>query len=149
MSETAIHRFVEEARYGRLARLVRRLPSGWAVLGDPQVRLGYCLLYPDPVVASLNDLAAPERARFLADMGLIGDAVLSVTGAVRINYEILGNAEPALHAHVVPRALDEPEALRARPIWFHDWEAAPPFDPVVHGETLRLIGQAIDRLLMG
>ena len=28
----------------------RAVDSGWAVLGDPQITRGYCLLLPDPVV---------------------------------------------------------------------------------------------------
>jgi len=127
---TAIHRFVEQARRGELPRAVARLDSGWAALGDPQILPGYCLLYPDPVVPHLNALDADARARFLRDMAALGDAVLAVTGAARINYEILGNVEPALHAHVIPRYAWEAESRRTQPVWLHDWAAAPPFDPV-------------------
>jgi diadenosine tetraphosphate (Ap4A) HIT family hydrolase len=61
-------------------------------------------------------------------MGRLGDALLKVTGAARINYAILGNAEPALHAHVIPRYTDEPEAQRSSHPWSYDWNAAPVFD---------------------
>lgn len=122
---TAIHRQVEAARRGELARVVARMVSGWAVLGDPQITRGYCLLLPDPVVPHLNSLAAEARAQFLRDMAALGDAVLAVTGAERINYEILGNVEPALHAHVIPRHASEDPALRKQAVWLHDWSAAP------------------------
>ncbi len=62
-------------------------------------------------------------------MARIGDALLAVTAAVRINYAIFGNLEPALHAHIVPRYADEPAALRTQHPWAYDWNAAPPFDP--------------------
>lgn len=143
MSETAIHRFVAQANRGELPRAIARMPSGWAVLGDPQVLPGYALLYPDPVVPHLNALAGPAREAFLRDMARLGDAVLAVTGATRINYELLGNLEPALHAHVVPRYADEPDALRTKPVWSHDWSQAPPFDPAVHGELLRRLAAAL------
>ena len=129
---TAIHRFVEQARRGELARVLARMVSGWAVLGDPQILPGYCLLLPDPVVPDLNALPGPQRQQFLDDMARLGDAVLAVTGAERVNYEILGNVEPALHAHVIPRYADEPEASRTKPVWLHDWNAAPAFDPAAH-----------------
>ena len=103
MMPTAIHRQVEAARRGELARVIARMRSGWAVLGDPQITRGYCLLLPDPVVTDLNALSGDARRQFLDDMAALGDAVLAVTGAERINYEILGNVEPALHAHVIPR----------------------------------------------
>ena len=126
---TAIHRQVAAARAGELARVVARMPSGWAVLGDPQITRGYCLLLPDPVVADLNALTGDARRRFLDDMARLGDAVLAVTGAERINYEILGNVEPALHAHVLPRHASEDPVLRAKPVWLHDWAVAAAFDP--------------------
>jgi diadenosine tetraphosphate (Ap4A) HIT family hydrolase len=129
---TAIHRQVESARAGTLARVVVRMPSGWAVLGDPQITDGYCLLLPDPVVPDLNALTGEARRQFLADMAALGDAVLAVTGAERINYEILGNVEPALHAHVIPRHASEDAGLRIKPVWLHDWTTAQAFDAVLH-----------------
>ena len=127
---TLIHKRVDAARRGENPQVIARLPSGWAVLGDVQVLRGYCLLLPDPVVPHLNAMTMPVRVQFLTDMTRLGDAVLARTGAVRINYEMLGNLEPALHAHVFPRFDDEPEALRTRPPWFYNWDAAPSFDPV-------------------
>ena len=126
---TAIHRQVEAARRGELSRAIARMVSGWAVLGDPQITRGYCLLLPDPVVPHLNALIDEEREQFLRDMTLLGDVVLAVTGADRINYEILGNVEPALHAHVIPRHATEEPQLRRQAVWLHDWKAARPVDP--------------------
>lgn len=114
------------------------MASGWAVLGDPQITRGYCLLLPDPVVSDLNALTGDGRAQFLLDMARLGDAVLAATGAERINYEILGNVEPALHAHVIPRHADEDPALRKQPVWLHDWTAVPPF-----GEAHQALARAI------
>lgn len=129
---TAIHRRVERLRAGEDPTFVARLASGWAVMGDPQVLPGYCLLLPDPVVAGLDALAHPARAQFLADMAALGDAVLAATGALRINYAMFGNLEPALHAHVFPRYADEAQALGTAHPWAYDWSAAPAFDAVAH-----------------
>ena len=139
---TAIHRQVEAARRGELERVIARMPSGWAVIGDPQITRGYCLLLPDPVVADLNALTGDARTQFLRDMAALGDAVLAVTGAERINYEILGNVEPALHAHVIPRhAVENPE-LRRTAVWLHDWKTA----PAVDSHALALAQQIAARL---
>ena len=124
---------VEQARRGTNDRVICRLPAGWAVVGDVQFLPGYCLLLADPVVASLNDLDAVGRTRFLADMARLGDAILRVTKAERINYEILGNSEPELHAHLFPRYAPEPPHLRRMPAWFYDWDAAPGYDAETHG----------------
>jgi diadenosine tetraphosphate (Ap4A) HIT family hydrolase len=125
---------VELARRGANDAVICRLPSGWAVVGDVQVLAGYCLLLADPVVASLNDLANMRRAEFLRDMTRLGDAILHVTSADRINYEILGNSAPELHAHVFPRYATEPPELRPLPAWFYDWAAAPRYDAEAHAE---------------
>lgn len=130
---TAIHRRVAALRAGEDPTVLARLSSGWAVLGDPQVIEGYCLLLPDPVVPHLNVLEGAARAQFLDDMARLGDAVLAVTGAVRINYALFGNVEPALHAHVFPRRLDEPEALVTAHPWAWDWAGAPRYDAARHG----------------
>jgi diadenosine tetraphosphate (Ap4A) HIT family hydrolase len=126
-ADTIIHAQVLAAREGRDPKVIARLYSGWAVFGERQFVRGYALLLPDPVVPNLNALGAQERMAFLSDMSRLGDALLKVTGAARINYAIFGNQDPALHAHVIPRYLDEPEALRGAQPWAYDWQAAPLF----------------------
>jgi diadenosine tetraphosphate (Ap4A) HIT family hydrolase len=146
---TAIHKQVEAARKGELRRAIARMKSGWAVLGDPQITEGYCLLLPDPVVTDLNALNGEARVQFLDDMARLGDAVLAETGAERINYEILGNVEPALHAHVIPRHGSEDAALRKKPVWLHDWSAAPPFSESLTSLARRLAARLQSNLPAG
>ncbi len=136
---TAIHRRVEACRAGTDPTLIARLASGWAVMGDPQVLRGYCLLLPDPVVPQLNAMAAGSQAQFLSDMAGLGQAVLVVTGALRINYAMFGNLEPALHAHVFPRYATEPGDLATAHPWTYDWSRARAFDAAVDGELLAAI----------
>lgn len=136
---TLIHRRVAACREGTLPQAIGRVRSGWVVLGDVQFLPGYSLILPDPVPDHLNALAAPERAQLLADVTTLGDVLLDVTGAVRINYEILGNLEPALHVHLFPRRSDEPAELRTRPVWFYDWDAAPVFDSERDGPLMAAI----------
>ncbi len=142
---TLIHQRVEQANRGENPCVICRVPSGWVVMGDKQFLPGYSLLLPDPVVSSINDLAEPARSQFLQDMVILGDALLEVTGALRINYEILGNGEAALHAHVIPRYASEPEDLRRRPAWFYDWGSAPDFDPQRDRDFMQKIAAAIAR----
>ncbi|HVW69595.1 MAG TPA: hypothetical protein VHB68_11505 [Steroidobacteraceae bacterium] len=141
--ETAIHAQVAAAREGRDPRVIARLFSGWAIFGEKQFLRGYALLLPDPVVPTLNALGAKERSLFLLDMARLGDALLKVTGAARINYAIFGNVEPALHAHVIPRYPDEQEKLRTAQPWAYDWDAAPAFDRTAYQE----LGEALRREL--
>jgi diadenosine tetraphosphate (Ap4A) HIT family hydrolase len=143
---SAIHTQVIAAREGRDPRVIARLYSGWAVFGEQQFVRGYVLLLPDPVVPNLNALGVKERITFLSDMSRLGDALLKVTGAARINYAIFGNQEPALHAHVIPRYLDEPEALRSAQPWAYDWSAAPTFDRPAFQELADSLLRELTRL---
>jgi diadenosine tetraphosphate (Ap4A) HIT family hydrolase len=79
-------------------------------------------------------------------MTRIGDALLKVTAALRINYAMFGNEEPALHAHVIPRYLDEPEALRAAQPWAYDWAAAPGFDRATCQDLASSLRRELTRL---
>ena len=73
--------------------------------------------YPTQSLLPLTYLERSQRAQYLCDMALIGDALLKVTGSFRINYAILGNTDPALHAHIVPRYSWEPDEFRKGPPW--------------------------------
>ena len=142
---TAIHRRVAALQAGRDPTFIARLASGWAVFGEQQVLRGYALLLPDPVVPHLNALSGAARECFLVDMTALGDALLQVTGAVRINYAVFGNLEPALHAHVFPRYADEPDALRNNQPWAYDWTAAPAFDGRAEGALLARVRAALEQ----
>jgi diadenosine tetraphosphate (Ap4A) HIT family hydrolase len=147
---TAIHRMVERCRAGDYSAAVAKLNSGWVVMGERQVFPGYCLLLPDPLVDQLNALESAAQSQFLSDMALIGDALLAATAAVRINYAIFGNLEPALHAHVFPRYADDPQAIRTGHPWAVDWNLAAVYSDALHGELKARIARAIsDRSLSG
>ena len=125
-----IEQRVEAARLGQNPYVITRMPSGWLVIGDVQPLPGYCLLLADPVVDSLNALSEADRIQYSLDVLRVGDALLEVTGAYRINYLTWANLEPSLHTHIVPRFWDEPEEKR-RADAFHAYDrtTAPRFDP--------------------
>ena len=86
------------------------------------------------VVESLNALDEAGRIAYSLDVVRVGDALLRATDAYRINYETWGNSEPALHTHIMPRYLREPEAKRRAPACKgYDWATSRPFDPAVDG----------------
>lgn len=112
------------AERGENPAVLARMISGFAVIGDTQHLPGYCLLLYSGHADHLTDLNAGERIAFLTDMTLLGEAVEAVCRARdpqfrRINYEILGNSWPHLHAHVHPRYDWEPLELRTKPVWLY------------------------------
>lgn len=100
--------------------LIKELKGGYAVFGDVQFLPGYCVLLPKREVHSLNDLPLKEREQFLSDMSILGDAIIHSCNPIRVNYDILGNTDNYLHAHVFPRFEWEKEERRRMPVWLYD-----------------------------
>jgi diadenosine tetraphosphate (Ap4A) HIT family hydrolase len=146
-----IEQGVEQARTGTHHALVCRVPSGWVVLCEMQYLSGYCIHLPDPVVPDLNALDPTQRARFLLDMSIIGDALLEVTGAYRINYAIMGNSDPVLHAHIVPRYRSEPAPYRTNTPWSYPKDVMDglSFDAVRDAELIIRLAEAIEKRIKG
>ncbi|KEK23182.1 HIT family protein [Bacillus gaemokensis] len=97
--------------------VITKMKSGFAVIGDTQFLPGYCVLLASPKVNTLNDLNCKERNDYLLDMSLIGDAIEKSCNPRRVNYSILGNTDPFLHAHIFPRYEWEPEERKPYPVW--------------------------------
>ena len=127
---------IGSAPRGENPMVLARMRSGWAVIGDTQFLPGYCVLISDgPDADHLTDLPRAERAQFLTDMGLLGEAVMAACNGLdpslrRLNYEILGNgdhfgelatraAQRRLHAHVFPRYGWEDDELLEGPVWHY------------------------------
>ena len=128
---TPIHKFVALAQAGQYPNAIIRLKSGWVMAAEKQTVEGYCLLFSDPVAKDLNSLAQAERVQYALDTIRVGDALLAITGATRINYETWGNLDPALHTHIVPRYAHEVAEKRVLPVCkAYDPATARAFDPV-------------------
>jgi len=134
---------------GENPKLLLRMKSGFAVIGDTQFLPGYSLLLAYPEVSQLNDLRGSAREQFLYDMTLLGDAVKAVTGAVRMNYSVYGNLDPFLHAHVWPRYAWEHDDFRTLPPFNYPTELredpAALFDMGKHGGLMRKIREELER----
>jgi diadenosine tetraphosphate (Ap4A) HIT family hydrolase len=93
MSDDWKHDRIGSAERGENPMVLARMASGSAVMGGTQFLPGYCLLLASPQVGRLEDLAYTERTRFLADMGLLGEAVSLACRPRRMNYSIYGNTD--------------------------------------------------------
>ncbi|MFD3518919.1 HIT family protein [Streptomyces sp. NPDC058653] len=113
---------------GENPTVMRRLTSGFAVIGDVQFLPGYSVLLVDePDVQRLSDLPRRKRLSFLADMDQLGEAVERACQRLdpdfrRVNLEILGNTDPFLHVHVWPRFGWEPADVVGGPVWLYPRE---------------------------
>jgi diadenosine tetraphosphate (Ap4A) HIT family hydrolase len=117
---------IGSATAGTNPTLLAKMPQSFAVIGDTQFLPGYCvLLVDDPSIDRLTDLPKRHRLEFLDSMDTLGQAVATAcrateTGFRRMNYEILGNTDAYLHAHLFPRYDWEPPAHVGGPVWLYD-----------------------------
>ena len=133
---------IAAALRGENPKVMARMRSGFAVIGDTQHLPGYSLLLTDdPDVDHPTDLPWSKRRDFFFDLSLLGEAVFAATrdqGAHRINYEVLGNSWPHLHGHVHARYEWEPRDRIGGPVWRYPKELrnAPEhaYDDARHGE---------------
>lgn len=108
---------IESALRGQNPTVLRRLDAGFACIGEAQFLPGYCELLTDtPNALRLSHLPRRRRLEFLADLDLLAEAVERVCTRQdpelrRVDLEVLGDAEPYLHAHVRPRYGWEPEPM--------------------------------------
>ncbi|MFD3481872.1 HIT family protein [Streptomyces sp. NPDC058665] len=122
---------VTAAERGENPTVLARMRTGWAVIGDTQHLPGYCLLLYADSANHLTDLPREQRARFLLDLSLLGEAVEVVCGERdaafrRLNYEVLGNSWEHLHGHIHPRYEWEPSSLLHGPVWRYGEERTAP-----------------------
>jgi diadenosine tetraphosphate (Ap4A) HIT family hydrolase len=93
------------------------------VLDKNQYVKGYCELVCLKHVREPYELPQDEQEQYFDDMMVAGMALEKVFGADKMNFQILGNAVPHLHCHIVPR-------------YYGDAAPNHPIDP--HAETVTL-----------
>ena len=83
----------------------------------------------------LDELRAETTSMFMADVQKCSRILRKMEGVVRVNVAVLGNKEPHVHAHVIPRYAGEVNSDRA------PWDDAPEFREL--GEARRDAIQAL------
>ncbi|MFE4971508.1 HIT family protein [Kitasatospora sp. NPDC056651] len=66
------------------------------------------VIWNGPHVAEPTQLDEGQAAGFFGEMLLAARAVETYFKPVKMNYEVLGNAVPHLHVHLIPRFVDDP-----------------------------------------
>ena len=95
-----------------------------AYLQRADVQRGYTIVvWRGRHVAEPTELEQKEATAYWHELLRVGQALESYFQPVELNYELLGNSLPHLHAHVLPRYADDP-----RPGWpfpFPDGDPGP------------------------
>ena len=97
---------------------VKELASGYVVLGDHQYYRGYTLLLSKIHTNELHKMGGKATTQFLKDMSTVSEAVYRTFKPKKLNYELLGNTDPHLHWHIIPRYHHDPKP--DVPIWAVD-----------------------------
>jgi diadenosine tetraphosphate (Ap4A) HIT family hydrolase len=82
---------------------------------------GYCVLISAIHVREPYELGPNERAAFFDDLMRAGRAIERVSRPIKMNFQILGNAVPHLHCHIVPRYYGDPAPNRPLDPNFGTW----------------------------
>jgi diadenosine tetraphosphate (Ap4A) HIT family hydrolase len=90
---------------------------------------GYCVLLCHTHVIEPYELTSDQRMLFFDDLALAGKALQAAFHADKMNYNILGNAVPHLHVHIIPR-------------YFTDSAPQRPIDPTPQGHEVYLSAEA-------
>ncbi len=86
-----------------------------AKLNPDQLFQGYTFLALKWHEEEFHRLSDKDRKSFLEDMSTVGKALAATLNPDKMNYELLGNAQPHLHWHIIPRHKTDP--MWGRPIW--------------------------------
>ncbi len=95
--------------------VIRETRTSIAKLNPDQLFQGYTFVTLKWHEEHLTSLSPRDRHKFLEDMTNIAKTLNKALKPDRINYELLGNAQPHLHWHLIPRYTTDP--LWGRPIW--------------------------------
>jgi diadenosine tetraphosphate (Ap4A) HIT family hydrolase len=108
---------IDRIKAGAFPDFIGELTSCYVILGDQQFYRGYCVLFAKLHATELYLMPA-DTARLLSDeMRLVAESIAAVVKPWKMNYECLGNSEPHVHWHLLPRNESEPAELRRGPIW--------------------------------
>src|SRR6204780_1270012 len=114
-SACGICAMIDRIKADKFPDFIAELASCYVILGDQQFYRGYCVLFAKLHATELYLMPA-DAARQLADeMRLTAEAIATVVKPWKMNYECLGNSDPHVHWHLLPR--QETDEMRRGPIW--------------------------------
>jgi len=106
---------IDRIKAGKFRDFIAELNSCYVILGDQQLYRGYCVLFAKVHTTELYLMPADVARELFDEMRLTAEAIAAVVKPWKMNYECLGNSEPHVHWHLLPRY--ENDELRQGPVW--------------------------------
>lgn len=100
---------IEDIQTGKNPFFVKELETGYVVLADDQFYWGYALFLCKLHAHEIHELEPAFAAAFLKEMSQVAHAVHLAFNPDKLNYELLGNLNPHLHWHIIPRRSSDPK----------------------------------------
>jgi len=100
---------------GKNPYFVAELETGYVVLADQQLYRGYTIFLAKQHKIELHELDKETRRLFLDEMSHVAESLYKAFKPRKLNYELLGNRDPHLHWHLIPRYASDKDPTR--PIW--------------------------------
>lgn len=107
---------IKDIKDGTNPYFVKEMGTGYVVLCDHQYYPGYTLFLAKEHVHELHEHS--QSLSFLFEMSMVAKAVCQAFTPDKLNYELLGNSQPHLHWHLIPRYKTDPSP--DKPIWVVD-----------------------------
>lgn len=106
---------IDRIRAGTFDGFVAELTNSYVTLGDAQLYRGYCVMLAKRHATEIFLLPIAEARAIFDEMRLVAEAIAALANPWKMNYACLGNVEPHVHWHLIPRSADD--ELRSAPIW--------------------------------
>lgn len=126
---------------------VIKLAVSTLYLNRNQASSGSCILIYDPRhVTRLDELSSQEWSRYASDLRIAESAIMTAIRPDHINVELLGNAVPHLHWHIIPRFKDD--GRWGGPIWRTQLSDMPnlPLSDAKQSALAEKIGNSVSKL---
>lgn len=121
MCECGVCKRIEQTKRGENPYFVRKLETGYVVIGDYQRFKGYTLFLCKEHATELHFLPKGFRDKFLQEMALTAEAVYRAFEPDKLNYELLGTGNNVhMHWHFFPRR--QGDTPTPGPVWKLDKE---------------------------
>lgn len=137
---------IQMIKSGTNPYFVKELDTGYVVIGDNQHFKGYTLFLLKDHLTELFELKDDIRAKFLAEMTVVAEAVAKAFGAEKMNYECLGNGDAHLHWHLFPRVDGDLGVYGNNgrgPVWWYPREKMYSDDNRPNDEELKIMKQTL------
>jgi diadenosine tetraphosphate (Ap4A) HIT family hydrolase len=108
---------IDRIKAGTFNDFIAELKSCYVILGDQQFYRGYCVLLAKIHATELYLMPDDDACLLFDEMRLTAEAIAEVVKPWKMNYECLGNSEPHVHWHLLPRDVNESAAMKRGPIW--------------------------------